>query len=63
MQKLDSYMQQVGFVQKAFTYQWEMAIVLYIQVQKQKYLTGKIHTSTKACGFANMFGNKGGMNL
>ena len=56
-------MQKKGFLQKGYTYQWEMMIVLYIHISKQRFLTGKVFTSTKACGFAKLIANKGGMNL
>jgi hypothetical protein len=56
LERLDDHLNLKGFQCVKMTYMWEMFITLYIKKDEVK-------TGIKRCGFGNMVGNKGGMNI
>ena len=52
-----------GYKQMNSIYMWEMWMIAYIKSKKIHLIKGNINKRQRACGIANMVGNKGGIQM
>jgi hypothetical protein len=57
------YMLSKGFMQVKKVSMWEMLLIVFIRLDMQHRLEGNVNSGFKRCGFGNIIGNKGGVNI